>query len=350
MKDDLPYFSHDNDARNHAKMKALRARFGWTGYGQFWALNEMIAGSPSARLDLSRKVVKAATACELAMTPDALDQFLEYLADPEECGLVHMAAGVLTTDRTQEDYAAVASKREKVRERKATVAKVSGNHPETSAKFPETSAKFPEENIQNRGEENRGEKNKENSSHVALPTAKTAREAPPSRQKATCVVPTPEPVPEAPDPFEDDPPVEPALPPGGFAESVFNAWDALGAAVYQPANKIAFLSGVFTRDVSPYVQHVPRGDVIQAIRNFGSIVTAPPGTVFWSARIGMGKFFKEHLAKFLPGQFNVDDWKPRPSGIHAQEDADTKAAMALVKAKERAAVAAVAPVDDWEEA
>ncbi len=23
MKEDLPYFSHDNDARNHAKMKAL---------------------------------------------------------------------------------------------------------------------------------------------------------------------------------------------------------------------------------------------------------------------------------------------------------------------------------------
>ena len=32
MKNDLPYFSHDNDARNNPKMKALRARFGWTGY------------------------------------------------------------------------------------------------------------------------------------------------------------------------------------------------------------------------------------------------------------------------------------------------------------------------------
>ena len=50
MKDDLPYFSHDNDSRNHPKMKALRARYVWTGYGQFWALNEMIAGSDLAYL------------------------------------------------------------------------------------------------------------------------------------------------------------------------------------------------------------------------------------------------------------------------------------------------------------
>ena len=89
MKDDLPYFSHDNDARNHPKMKALRARFGWTGYGQFWALNEMIAGAPQARLDLSRKVVRSSVACELGMTTDALDDFLRFLEDKDECGLIN---------------------------------------------------------------------------------------------------------------------------------------------------------------------------------------------------------------------------------------------------------------------
>ena len=62
MRDNLPHFSHDNDSRNHAKMKALRARFGWSGYGQFWALNEMVASAPEARLDLSRKVVRSAVA------------------------------------------------------------------------------------------------------------------------------------------------------------------------------------------------------------------------------------------------------------------------------------------------
>ena len=40
MKDNLPYFSHDNNARRHPKMKALIAEFGYEGYGRFWALND----------------------------------------------------------------------------------------------------------------------------------------------------------------------------------------------------------------------------------------------------------------------------------------------------------------------
>lgn len=112
MKDDLPYFSHDNDARNHAKMRALRARYGWTGYGQFWALNEMIAGTLKAKLDLSRKVVRSATACELGMTTEALDDFLLFLSDREECGLIHYENGIVTSDRTTEDYKKVVSSRE----------------------------------------------------------------------------------------------------------------------------------------------------------------------------------------------------------------------------------------------
>lgn len=121
MKDDLPYFSHDNDARNHPKMKALRARFGWTGYGQFWALNEMIAGAPQARLDLSRKVVRSSVACELGMTTDALDDFLRFLEDKDECGLINYSDGILTTDRTQEDYEHVT----KMREQKSAAGKAS---------------------------------------------------------------------------------------------------------------------------------------------------------------------------------------------------------------------------------
>ena len=163
MKDDLPYFSHDNDTRNHAKMKALRARFGWTGYGQFWALNEMIAGSSMARLDLSRKVVRAAAACELGMTTDALEDFLKFLADHEECGLIHYENGVITTDRTQEDYARTEHGRLHARARyeakKATLSEKSETSPE---KEPFT----PCETIENRIEENREEYKREEGAHV----------------------------------------------------------------------------------------------------------------------------------------------------------------------------------------
>lgn len=149
MKDDLPYFSHDNDAHLHPKMKALRARFGWAGYGQFWALNEMIAGAPRARLDLSRKVVRAATACELGMTPDGLDDFLGFLSDPDECGLVDYSDGIVTTERTQDDYEKMDAGRRSAQER-YTRKKTSPENRETSPEKDETSANFARETIENR--------------------------------------------------------------------------------------------------------------------------------------------------------------------------------------------------------
>ena len=148
MKDDLPYFSHDNDSRNHPKMKALRARYGWTGYGQFWALNEMIAGSAEARLDLSRKVVRSATACELGMTTDALDDFLSFLANEDECGLINYENGVVTTDRTQEDFERVSTERDRKRGMGKTSAEKRGYSAEKSENSAEES---------NRVEESRGE-------------------------------------------------------------------------------------------------------------------------------------------------------------------------------------------------
>jgi hypothetical protein len=71
----------------------------------------MIAGSAYARLDLSRKVVKSGAACELGMTPDALEDFLKFLSDHEECGLIHYEDGIITTDRTQENYERVEADR-----------------------------------------------------------------------------------------------------------------------------------------------------------------------------------------------------------------------------------------------
>lgn len=104
MKNDLPYFSHDNDARNHAKMKALRGKYSWNGYGLFWALNEMVAEANEVSLDLSRKIVRGAVACELNMTTQELEKFLMFLADPEECGLITYKNGIVKTDRTTENY------------------------------------------------------------------------------------------------------------------------------------------------------------------------------------------------------------------------------------------------------
>lgn len=160
MKNDLPFFSHDNDARNNLKMKALRARYGWTGYGQFWALNEAIAASPACRLDISRKVIRAGVACELGLTPDGFDDFLTFLSDPDECGLIVYEDGIVTTDRTQEDYERIAPEREKARARyirKAT----SGEKSTFSGEKSETSGEVLYRGEESRGEEKRGEEKRE---------------------------------------------------------------------------------------------------------------------------------------------------------------------------------------------
>jgi len=153
VKNDLPYFPHDNDARNHAKMMALRARYGWTGYGQFWALNEMVAGAGCARLDLSRKVVKAGAACELGMTPDALEDFLLFLSDPEECGLIHYENGMITTDRTQESYQQVKAERERKRDKGTKGAEKHWNGAEESQNGAEKNSKGKERKEEKRKEE-----------------------------------------------------------------------------------------------------------------------------------------------------------------------------------------------------
>ena len=46
------YFSHDTDARGDEKMLKLRAKFGWAGYGIFWALCEMMFVNDSTSLQL----------------------------------------------------------------------------------------------------------------------------------------------------------------------------------------------------------------------------------------------------------------------------------------------------------
>jgi hypothetical protein len=101
MKNNLPYFSHDNNARNHPKMKALIAEFGYEGYGRFWVLNERIAESTGAFIDISRKVNKLDLAKELGFDGNELDQFIAFLSDPE-IDLINIQDNIITTDRLTE--------------------------------------------------------------------------------------------------------------------------------------------------------------------------------------------------------------------------------------------------------
>jgi hypothetical protein len=139
MKNDLPYFSHDNDARNHPKMKALRAQYGATGYGQFWMLNELISQAPEAHLDLVRKINRLAVAQELGFNLEELEKFLAFLSDPD-IDLVYYVDGIIWTDRTEENYKSVKAERERKRGKYSEVAttpRSNDNSPGNNANNPE---------------------------------------------------------------------------------------------------------------------------------------------------------------------------------------------------------------------
>ncbi len=118
MKDNLPFFTHDNDAHTHPKMAALMVKFGYAGYGRFWALNEIIAASSGAVLDISRKINKLNLAKYLDFSENELDEFISFLSD-EDIDLINFTDGKITTDRTQEDFNRVMKKRQKDRDDKA---------------------------------------------------------------------------------------------------------------------------------------------------------------------------------------------------------------------------------------
>ena len=42
MAKDAYYFSHDSNARNDIKIKAMMSRYGYEGYGMYWAIVEML--------------------------------------------------------------------------------------------------------------------------------------------------------------------------------------------------------------------------------------------------------------------------------------------------------------------
>lgn len=130
MKEDLPFFEHDNHARHHPKMKALLAEFGWAGIGRFWSLNEAICCSSKAILDVSKKVTKASMAVELGLSMAEFEAFLVFLSDPNECGLITYKDGKVTTERTQESYRQVEEGRIKARNRKN---KTIDGHPDTAS-------------------------------------------------------------------------------------------------------------------------------------------------------------------------------------------------------------------------
>jgi len=159
MKNDLPYFSHDNNARNHPKLKALKGKYSWEGLAKFWALCEIIAETNGAFIDISRKINKLNLISELDFNEIELDEFLSFLSDPE-IDLINIQDNKITTDRINELHKEVMNKREQARNKKQQ----KKNKQESSIEKDNFSEEKQESSIElnNKEKEIKEEENKEN--------------------------------------------------------------------------------------------------------------------------------------------------------------------------------------------
>ncbi len=155
MKNNIDYYQHYATSDQHPKFKMLRVKFGWSGEGKFWALNNRIALSENCCLNISKKYNKASIANDLNFTIQELDDFILYLKD--DCELIYECEpGIITTDIIQENFGKVSEKRIKNQ-------KIYRNKIQTSETKIQTSENGiqPSENIQSKVKESKVNKKKE---------------------------------------------------------------------------------------------------------------------------------------------------------------------------------------------
>jgi uncharacterized phage protein (TIGR02220 family) len=164
MKENIEYYRHFSGSDQHPKFEMLRAKYGWSGDGKFWALNNRIALASNCILDLSKKYVKASIANALDFTLAEFDEFVIYLL--EECDLIIETESGITTSEVQENYVKVSEKR--MKNKAGYVKKPRLKTAESSTKLAETENQptgmqiQPSENIQTKVNKSKVNKSKVN--------------------------------------------------------------------------------------------------------------------------------------------------------------------------------------------
>jgi hypothetical protein len=90
MNKDAYYFSHDYNARNDIKIKALRRKYGMEGYGRWWVTVELLREQSEFKLPLDEFIFETlaeeyTTTTEEAKTfiLDCCDRFNLFVHDSE---------------------------------------------------------------------------------------------------------------------------------------------------------------------------------------------------------------------------------------------------------------------------
>ena len=118
MRDNLHWFTHSAQSAREPRVQALIAKYGMEGYGRYWILLERIASSPECALEVAIPLYRNTLANDMRMNTKDLEEFLSFLTNPDECGLLEMAEGKLTSRTISEDYQRASEDRRKARERR----------------------------------------------------------------------------------------------------------------------------------------------------------------------------------------------------------------------------------------
>ena len=108
----MRYFSHDSDAREDIKCKYLIREFGVKGYGMWWILCEILAGTESHRIDYSDRMQRWYLEEEMRSSGEELEAFLNTCA---EVGLINgdiWGERIITSDRMNENSLYFGEKKE----------------------------------------------------------------------------------------------------------------------------------------------------------------------------------------------------------------------------------------------
>lgn len=269
----MKWFKHDSMANRDAKLEKVLLKYGADGYALYWLCLELIVD----RIDrdhVSFELEHDAETLGARLKVDTLrvEEIMKYFISLELFEHDHDRITCMKLAQRLENAIV------KAPELRVIQAAIRENNTESPGK----SGIIPENPGQIRLEEIRREEKKE----------EHATPAP---------VFSPEPVQEAPSLSE-------------YQAIIREEWDKLGGKVYPAPDPIRFAS-VSWRDIAPCIKGIHSDEVLQAIRNFGTILSAPEGKYYWTQRITIGQFFTRHLERFLPGNFNPRDFETRKKEV-----------------------------------
>lgn len=77
-KNNVPYFSHDNNMRNDLKIKALRMKYGLEGYAVYNMLLECLCEADLIRIDIANPINLELMAGDFSIQKELLEEIIKY--------------------------------------------------------------------------------------------------------------------------------------------------------------------------------------------------------------------------------------------------------------------------------